>query len=157
MLVSTYKSGAARWNADPVATGLVETRPIAAGTVASYRLQEAAPGGASTPTEGLTTRRHILLMATSDPTALTSCLVGVRGDLANPAGVPNPEKARDEANTYKRLLSGLIRGEITVPEEPARLAIEAIAVETDRENEYTRVVAEHDALRWLLTHLGARR
>jgi hypothetical protein len=43
VLVSTYISGAARWNAGPVVTGLADTRPIAAGTVASYRLQEAAP------------------------------------------------------------------------------------------------------------------
>ena len=68
MLVSTYISGAARWNAGPVAIGSVDTRPIAAGTVAGYRLQEAAPGGASTPTEGLTTRRTNLLMANSNPT-----------------------------------------------------------------------------------------
>ncbi|HVX34021.1 MAG TPA: hypothetical protein VHA80_12855 [Solirubrobacterales bacterium] len=50
-------SGAARRNAGPVATGSVATRPITAGTVASYRLQKAAPGGAPTPAEGLTRGR----------------------------------------------------------------------------------------------------
>src|SRR5680860_1193203 len=50
-------SGAARCHAGPVATGSVGTRPIAAGTVASYRLQKAAPGGVRAPAEGLTRGR----------------------------------------------------------------------------------------------------
>jgi hypothetical protein len=37
---------------------LTRMRPAAAGTVAGYRPQEAAPGGAETPTEGLTTRPY---------------------------------------------------------------------------------------------------
>jgi hypothetical protein len=43
--VHPYISGAARWHAGPVAPGRGGTRPGATGTVASYRLQEAAPGG----------------------------------------------------------------------------------------------------------------
>lgn len=64
-----HKWGRAIGVAGPVAIGLAQTRPIAAGTVAAaYRLHKAALGGADTPTEGLTKRRASLLMATEDPT-----------------------------------------------------------------------------------------
>ncbi len=85
---------------------------------------------------------------------LTSCLVGVKGDLANPEAMPDPEKAEAEAAAYRRLLKGLKRGEIVLPDEPARLAVEAIATDTDRENDYQQVVAEHEALRGLLSCLS---
>jgi hypothetical protein len=173
VIVSTYISGAARWNAGPVATGLVETRPIAAGTVASYRLQEAAPGGGSTPTEGLTKRRTNLLMANSDPTGerstialnlparhlsilrknLTFCLDGVRDDLEAPQQLPNPEGARREAQAYERVLAALASGTVVVPDETAREAVAAMAANSDRENNYAEIVAEHDALHALLRRL----
>lgn len=80
----------------------------------------------------------------------TSCLVGVKDDLARAGEIPNAEKAREEADSYRRLLRGLHRGEVAVPDEPAREAVATLAAEADRENNYTEVVAEHDALHGLL-------
>ncbi|MGV1049915.1 MAG: hypothetical protein ACOYD4_15490 [Solirubrobacterales bacterium] len=60
------------------------------------------------------------------------------------------ERAREEAGAFRRLLRGLHRGEVVVPDEPAREAVAAIAAGSDQENNYTEVVAEHDALHGLL-------
>ncbi len=81
---------------------------------------------------------------------LTSCLVGVKGDLAREDKIPNPDKAWEEAKAYGRLLRGLRRGEVVVPDEPAREAVATIAVAADRESNYAEVVDEHDALHGLL-------
>jgi hypothetical protein len=81
---------------------------------------------------------------------LTSCLVGVKGDLARVGEIPNAEKAREEAGAFRRLLRGLHRGEVVVPDEPAREAVATLAAESERENNYAEVVAEHDALHGLL-------
>jgi len=81
---------------------------------------------------------------------LTSCLVGVSGDLARVEETPNAEKAREEVGAFRRLLRGLRRGEVIVPDEPARDAVATLAAEADRENNYAEVVAEHDALHGLL-------
>jgi hypothetical protein len=81
---------------------------------------------------------------------LTSCLVGVKDDLASAGETPNAERAREEADAYRRVLRGLHRGEVIVPDEPAREAIAILAAEADRENNYAEVVAGHDALHGLL-------
>lgn len=81
---------------------------------------------------------------------LKSCLVGVKGDLARVGEVPNAEKARKEADAYRRLLRSLHRGVVVVPDDPAREAVATLAAEADRENNYAGVVAEHDALHGLL-------
>jgi hypothetical protein len=88
---------------------------------------------------------------------LGDCLAGVRGDLEAPAGMPNSERARTEADAYERLLTALDRGQVALPDEPAREALAAIAASADRENEYPRVLAEHDALHGLLARLTAPR
>jgi hypothetical protein len=84
---------------------------------------------------------------------LALCLEGVRGDLEIPERMPNPQRAGREAKAYERLLSGLERGRIVVPDQEAREAVAAIATATDRENEYDVVVAKHDALHGLLERL----
>lgn len=67
--VSAYISGAARWNAGPVATGLAESRPAAAGTVWYLRrAPRSGPRRREDATEGLTTRRSVLPMAIDNPT-----------------------------------------------------------------------------------------
>ena len=81
---------------------------------------------------------------------LTSCLIGVKGDLARAGETPNAERAREEAGAFRRLLRGLHRGEVLVPDEPAREAVATLAAEADRENNYADVVTEHDALHGLL-------
>lgn len=84
---------------------------------------------------------------------LGDSLEGVRGDLETPEAMLDPERARHEAEAYERLLAGLERGRIAVPDDDAREALAAIAAASDRENEYEAVVAEHDALHGLLGHL----
>lgn len=61
------------------------------------------------------------------------------------------------AATYRRLLEAVDGGEIKVPDEQARAIVEEIAIATDEENQYSLVVAEHDALHILLGLLGGAR
>jgi hypothetical protein len=171
-----YISGVACVNTGPVATGQGSLAPPQRDRLSTCRSQkEAAPGGAQTPTEGLTTRSTNLLMAIENPTGgdravpialptahvtilrgtFASCLEGVRLDLTTPDRMPNPDKARREADAYERLLAGLERGEVVVPDQAAREAVEVIATAADRENNYAEVVAEHDALHGLLARLTA--
>lgn len=96
---------------------------------------------------------HITILRDS----LADCLEGVRGDLATPEGLREPDKARWEAEAYERLLAGLERGEIVVPDEAARAAVERIARSDDKASNYTEIVANHDALHGLLALLeGAK-
>lgn len=81
---------------------------------------------------------------------LVSCLVGVKGDLAMADSIPKADRGCREAHAFRRLLRGLRRGEIAVPDDPAREVIATLAIESDRENNYAEVVAEHDALHGLL-------
>jgi hypothetical protein len=104
-------------------------------------------GGRSVPLELPT--RHISILKRT----LGDSLEGVRGDLERPEAMLDPERARREAEAYWRLLTGLNSGRIVVPDEDAREAVAAIAVASDRENEYEAVVAEHDALHGLLGYL----
>jgi hypothetical protein len=85
---------------------------------------------------------------------LSDCLEGVQSDLANPKQMLDPEKARREAGAYERLLAGLDRGEVFVPDQAAREAVAIIAEQADRQNDYAEVVAEHDALAGLLARLS---
>lgn len=85
---------------------------------------------------------------------LASCLWGVRLDLRTPKGMKNPKRARREANAYRRLLAGLARGTIFVPDEFARAAIEAVAKGDDDASNYAEISANHNALHGLLDLLG---
>jgi hypothetical protein len=85
---------------------------------------------------------------------LSDWLAGVREDLERPDWLPNPERARREADAFERLLIGLDRGEILVPDEDARSAIESAAKAHDRENGYVEIVTTHDAHHGLLALLG---
>jgi hypothetical protein len=71
-----------------------------------------------------------------------------------PRLVPDPDKAHREADAFERLLAGLDRGEMVVPDEAAREAVQAMATSADQENNYTKVVAEHEALFGLLARLS---
>jgi len=86
--------------------------------------------------------------------ALTTCLAGVRSDLEAPRPLPDPTKAHREAAAFERLLAGLDRGEIVVPDKAAHEAVEAMATSADQENNYAKVVAEHEALFGLLARLS---
>ena len=88
---------------------------------------------------------------------LTICLLGVLGDLNTPDEAVDLLKSRREADAYERVLAGLGRGEFVLPDEAAREAVEAMAIASDREDNYAEVIARHDALFGLLDHLGGVR
>ncbi|HEY8083311.1 MAG TPA: hypothetical protein VIE64_07125 [Solirubrobacterales bacterium] len=85
---------------------------------------------------------------------LTMCLEGVQGDLKTADEGVDLEKARQDAEAYERLLRSLDWGEVVVPDEAARSAIEAMALSADKAHNYAEVIATHDALFGLLAQLG---
>jgi hypothetical protein len=85
---------------------------------------------------------------------LTSCLEGVSGDLKQPWRLPEPARAEQEADAYKRLLAALNTGAIALPDEAAREAVEVMVFAIEEDPDYARVIAEHDALFGLLSLLG---
>jgi hypothetical protein len=85
---------------------------------------------------------------------LTDCLEGVSGDLEAPEQMPNPEKARREADAYERLLAALADGVIVLPDEAAREAVEVMVLAVEEDTDYQQIIAEHDALFGLLALLG---
>ena len=92
---------------------------------------------------------HLLILRDT----LADCLEGVQGDLETPEGVKDPERARQEADAYQRLLAGLARGRILVPDEAALSAVEKIATADDKASNYAEIAANHDALHGLLALL----
>jgi hypothetical protein len=85
---------------------------------------------------------------------LTSCLEGVSEDLRHPERVPDAAKAQREADAYRRLLAAIDAGEVTVPDEAAREAVEVMALAVEEDASYREIIAEHDALFGLLDLLG---
>lgn len=69
-----------------------------------------------------------------------------------PDQVSDPELLRREAAAYSRLLAAIEKRAI-VPDAEVREVVADLARAVDRENEYARVVAEHDALHGLLAQL----
>jgi hypothetical protein len=66
--------------------------------------------------------------------------------------VSDPERLRREAATYSRLLTALEERAI-MPDAEAREVVADLARTIDRDNEYARVIAEHEALHGLLAQL----
>jgi hypothetical protein len=80
------------------------------------------------------------------------CLGGVREDLEAPGRLPNPAKARRDADAYEHLLAALDGGRVVPDHDLARVVAE-VGASIDAGNEYERVVAEHDALGGLLAQI----
>lgn len=76
-------------------------------------------------------------------------------DLAHPEAVKNPDLTRAEAEAFERLAPGVEKGEVLVPDETARAAVEAAARAYDEASDYAEIVANHDALHGLLAALTA--
>lgn len=95
---------------------------------------------------------HIAILRDS----LDDCLEGTERELETPDELRDPDKTRSDAEAYKRLLEGLDRGEVVIPDEIAREAIKQMAAASDEGTGYAEVVAEHDALHGLLTLLEGR-
>ena len=84
----------------------------------------------------------------------TSARAGVRDELEEyPDELKDPEHLRREVVAYGRLLTAL--GELAIiPDRDVRDVVGDLAGIIDRSNEYSRVVAEHEALHGLLVQLG---
>jgi hypothetical protein len=83
-----------------------------------------------------------------------SCLEGATDDLRVPDQLPDPDRVQREADAYRRLLAALDIGAISVPDEEARTVVEAMVLSIEQDPDYSRVIAEHDALFDLLSLLG---
>jgi hypothetical protein len=82
---------------------------------------------------------------------------GIRDELADyPDDLSEPTHLHREKAAYEALLIALREGKI-VPDRYMREIVSDLADLNDRENEYTRVVAEHDALLGLRDQLGGER
>jgi hypothetical protein len=95
---------------------------------------------------------HIAILRDS----LDDCLEGAERELEAPDELRDPDKTRSDAAAYKRLLAGLDRGEVIIPDEVAREAVRQLAAASDEGTGYAEVVAEHNALHDLLALLEGR-
>jgi hypothetical protein len=78
---------------------------------------------------------------------------GIREELAQyPKQLKEPQRLHREEAVYERLLAALNSGSI-IPDHDLRDVLRDLAEIYDRENEYARVVAEHEALHGLLDQL----
>jgi hypothetical protein len=85
---------------------------------------------------------------------LNGWLAGIEEDLEAGLRQPEREAAVDEANAFGRLLLALHRGEIEVPDEQARSALERAAEGYDEASGFERVCVVHGAHHALLSVLG---
>ena len=79
---------------------------------------------------------------------------GVREELENyPAKLSGSARLRREAAAYGRLLAALAEL-VIVPDGDIRTVLGDLAKVIDQDNEYERVIVEHEALHGLLDQLG---
>lgn len=80
---------------------------------------------------------------------------GINDELHRFAGQlrESEDELRAEESAYRLMLIGL-DGTPIASHEAMRPAIDSVAAAVDRENQYARVVAEHDALHGLLAQVG---
>lgn len=81
----------------------------------------------------------------------------LRADLREPERLEDPDRTRAEAAAYERLCAAVEIGELRVPDAEAERVLRSAAEAHDRESEYERVVAEHDAMHALLAALEGGR
>jgi hypothetical protein len=81
---------------------------------------------------------------------------GARGRLADPSRAPQRLPLAFQRSGVGRLIAGVDAGTI-VPDAETRRLVRELAEASDREEEYERVVFEHDALAALREQIGAGR
>lgn len=81
---------------------------------------------------------------------LNGWLEGVREDLNAPERLRQPDKARQEAQAFERLLIALATGQIVLPDDAAREAVAVATADDDAASNYKEIAANHDALHALL-------
>jgi hypothetical protein len=74
-----------------------------------------------------------------------------------PDQMESPDEARQEAQAYERLLVGLVTGQLCLPDEAARAAVETAAAGYDEGSNHAEIAANHDALHGLLAVLEGGR
>jgi hypothetical protein len=84
---------------------------------------------------------------------LLGWLAGIEEDLETDQ-LPDPGADASEADAFRRLLTGLDRGEVELPDDEAREAMSRAAEGYDEASGHERVVAVHDAHQALLSVLG---
>ncbi len=87
---------------------------------------------------------------------LAYCRAGREDDLRTHPDHPNACRWRANAAAYGRLITGVDAGRIA-PDTEVRRLVRELAEASDREEEYERVVFEHDALAALREQIGAAR
>jgi hypothetical protein len=85
---------------------------------------------------------------------LLGWLAGYELDLSTPDRLLDPEASVRDAEAFRRLLVALDTGQIEVPDEDARSALERAAEGYDAANDHARISAVHDAHHALLSLLG---
>ena len=80
-------------------------------------------------------------------------LDGVKDELESAKQLQDPERLRREEVVYGRLLAALDEL-VIVPDADVLTILDDLATVIDAGNEYSRVVAEHEALHGLLAQLG---
>lgn len=84
---------------------------------------------------------------------LLGWLAGIEEDLETEQ-LPDPGADAREADAFRRLLTALDRGEVSLPDEEAHEALSRAAEGYDEASGYERVLAVHDAHHALLSLLG---
>jgi DNA-binding XRE family transcriptional regulator len=149
------------------------TRPTARARLSMPRSQKAAPGGASTPTEGLTTRRSILLMATQNPTGVSPAITlsvpacdrpflsrvlgaardGLAEEVERFSGqLREPARLLGELAAFEKLAVAL-DGAPLRPDFAVCGALTGLLAAVDSQNDYERAASEHWALACLVHQL----
>jgi hypothetical protein len=80
-------------------------------------------------------------------------LSGVREDLKSPERLRDAAMCRREAEAYERLLAGIGRGALAIPDEEAHDFLAEAAKGNDEDSEYALVKDRHEALYGLLARL----
>ncbi|HEY2717140.1 MAG TPA: hypothetical protein VGI73_13050 [Solirubrobacterales bacterium] len=86
--------------------------------------------------------------------ALADCKAGREDDLQSHPDHPNAGRWCADADAYGRLIAGVDARQV-VPDDRLRRLVRELAEASDREEEYERVVFEHDALAALRDQIGA--
>jgi hypothetical protein len=88
---------------------------------------------------------------------LASYLRALLRDLQRAERLPDPHAARRQSDACTRLLEGLERGFIAGPDRDACETLRGLVAAADKANNYSAVVAEHNALQGLLHQLEGKR
>ncbi len=88
---------------------------------------------------------------------LTDWRDGAREDLQTPDRLQDPDRCRQEAEAFERLLVALTTGQVFIPDELALMFFREAANGYDKESSYAEIATNHDAMRGLQCALERNR